>query len=372
MSVFWFRLHPAPPQRNVVLLDVSRAAEGFRPVLLSLVEGLAEELPEPVQPEIAFLGGTARYPLQTFLQRSEELFSHNAGRGRVLAPTLEALPSPWPVRVVLFAAHPVFDLGDWLQNPWQNHFAVVALDPTIPIAGADQDKSLNDLDMPALARLVNPQPRETRLLVAGGLPVSWPTSGWRCEPGRAVYPGPLAAPVRLGWCVPSEREPLKSVVETIWENGLRTRQKPTRTDAPALGEWQPLTGPELTRLDAWRMRRAVPCPNCQHDHPPGQVFCANGESGLLPSLAGCVSGGFVRVRIKTFQASMFPVREQVVVHSETTATGRNADGQPIQWEYDSTRQCWVAGRVLSLFDRIHAEEYLLTLPPVPPSAGGPS
>lgn len=375
VNVHWFTISATTFPRNVVIVDVSRAAAGMQPVLASLIEGLAEETPEPEQPVIAFLGGTARYPLTEFLRRSDNLFAQNAGRGRVIAPTLEAITKPWPVRVTVFAAQPIFDLEDWLQPPYGSRLGVIPLDSTVPIAGPNRDVALDSLDMAGIARIVNPRPLELRMRVTGGLPVGWSDSAWRCEPGLAVHSGIPAAPPRIGWLLPPDVTVVEACCETAWEGGLTTRHKLETTAAPvSTSDWQTLTGLELTRLDAWRLRRPAACDHCQQDHPPGQVHCANGDTGLLPTLAtlSIRDAGFLRVKIKTFQASVLPVPEPRVILSDTAVVGVNAEGLPIRWEFDPARQKWAVGRTLSTFERITPEEYLLTLPQASPVPGGSS
>ena len=328
MTVFWYHVRPEAGPRPLVILDVSTAAAGLWPILTSTLEGLAEELPDLRRPDVAFLGGSDRYSYADFARRTDALYAANAGRGRVISPTLEALGDDWPTRVVVIAANPIVDLGDWFHPPFDERLAVVSLDPSVPIAGEGRDVYVGDLDMATLATHVSPKAIQLRITVAGGLPVAWTNLAYRFDEARLTADNTDAGAVVTGWFCPSaSEEPPLATAERTWDNGRTTAVDVTSADASAESDWLPFTGAELTPLNAWRRRQPAGCDQCHGDHPPGQVACATGNGTLLPSLAGRPRG-FVRVRMQAIKGSYQFVPNAVAVLGPESAAVLPPDDGP--------------------------------------------
>jgi len=360
----WFQLRSRSFPRPVVVLDVSAAAGPLWPVLQSTVEGLAEELPVADQPDIAFLGGTVRYPLDTFLKQAHELYAVNRGRGRVISPLLESFGAHWPARVVVVCTRPVIDLADWRSYSTATRLAVIRTDPTLPLTnGLYPETELADVR--SVAAVVHQPVKQIRLRVEGGLPVAWDNPSYHFEKGNLV-----ADPSTGGWDVraaflSSSESPVPKAHLVRGDNTTDPLQV-DRAEAPEASHWTPFPPAELTILDTWRAGRSAHCRLCDSEHAFGIVTCPNGEGSVLPSLARFVSGGFVRVRVKMFRADF----ESMARPTTTLPDGRIAvrvdpRGLPAIWSFDSDKNQWSAtGENASLFERLGTDdEYALALPP---------
>jgi hypothetical protein len=356
----WFRLRSRALPRPVVVLDVSAAAAPLWPVLLGTVEGLAEELPEPDRPDVVFLGGTERFPLDRFLRSADELSAVNQGRGRVISPLLESFGESWPARVTVVAVRPVWDLADWRETPNGGRLAVVRTDPTVPVSGGGFRET--DLtDVPAVAAVVARRPSAVRVGVLGGIPVWWDNETYRFEDGRLTANARLDTAVRAGFlCANDGPEP---TAELVWADG-GTDQLPIEwIEPPSRPVWRPFTATELTALTAWRGGRPAHCPACRTDHPPGVVVCPTGP-GLLPSLDGLPSGSLARLRVKMFQAAYDPVAGPVLRVGEAVVVRVSPGGRPVVWRFDSGEDRWrPTDEPWGLFERTGPDdEFALTLP----------
>jgi hypothetical protein len=349
----WYRLRSRAVPRPVVALDVSAAAEPLWPVLLGTVEGLAEELPEPARPEVAFLGGTDRYPLDRFLRSADDLYRANRGRGRVVSPLLESFGSTWPARVVVVAVKPVWDLADWKGR---DRLAVIRTDPTTSVCdGAFPETDLSDVA--AVAGVVHRPVTAVRLGGGGAMPVGWDNPAFRFADGAVVADPNGRWDVTAGFAGVIDLGPATAVL--VRSDGTTDRLPLEPADPPAEPGWVPFTAAELTALDAWKGNRSAHCPRCRADHPPGVVACPSGEV-LLPSLAR-FAGGFVRVKVKMFQASYQPPRQTVPLPDGGVVA--RGDGPPAVWRYDPSELRWApTPQPWGLFERVGDDEFALALP----------
>ena len=350
----WFRIRMRLSPRPVVVLDVSAAAAGLWPVLHSTLEGLAEVLPEPARPDVAFLGGSARVPLGEFLRDAGVLHAANAGRGRVISPLFEAFGHRRPVRVVVIAARPVVDLADWAATAFAKRLAVVRLDPTVALAGGAFPES--DLtDVGSVARLVDLPPAAVRIGVRDGIPVGWDDLRFRLEGGYLISDTDVTDDVHVGFLSTADRP---EVTAELTRLGTEPDPLPVSpSEPPEARSWQPFASRELTMLDAWRGGRPAYCPACRGDHAPGVVACPSG-AWAFPSLARVAPGEFVRLRVKMFQATFQPAGPALRL-GDTRVVVRGS--RPTVWRFDgewkATAESW------GLFERIAADdEFALALP----------
>lgn len=350
MHESWFRIRMRSFPRPVVVLDVSAAAAGLWPVLLSTLEGLVD-----ARPDVAFLGGSARVPLDDFLRNADALHAANAGRGRVIGPLLDLFREDWPARVVVLAARPVVDLADWAATPFAPRLAVVRLDPTVEIA-AGEFLEADLVDVGSVARLVDLPPALVEVSAPASLPVGWDDPRFRFVNGRLIASSDGVGDVRIGFLSPAER------VEAT-ANLLRAGTAPDRLpvspcEPPDARPWQPFTSAELAMLDAWRGGRPAYCPACRGDHVPGVVACAAG-AWAFPSLVRVTPGEFVRVKLKMFQATFQPAGPALRL-GELAVVVRSPE--PGVWRFRDDR--WQpAGESWGPFERIaNDDEFALALP----------
>jgi hypothetical protein len=346
------------PSRPIVVVDVSPAAAGLWPVLHSTLEGLAEVMPEAERPDVTFLGGSARVPLDLFLRNAVALHAANAGRGRVISPLLDLLHD-WPARIVVMAARPVVDLADWAATPFAGRLAAVRLDPTLPIScGAFAESQLSDVA--SVARLLELPPAMVRLSAADALPIGWDDPRLRFDDGRLTADAGIASEWNVGFLSPAE-SPV--VAAELVREGVGSELLPVSPcEAPEARPWLPFTSAELTILDAWRGGRPAYCARCRGEHGPGEVACPSG-AWALPSLSRTPLGSFVRVRVKMFQASFQPVGPTLRLEDTAVAV---RGSRPTVWRFDGE---WKAtGEPWGPFERIAADdEFALALPTEAPS-----
>lgn len=360
MNELWFRTRLRTFPRSVVVLDVSAAAGGLWPVLLSTVEGLGEALPEAARPDVAFLGGRERIPFAAFLRDAERLHAANAGRGRAISPLLDTFGTAWPAKVAILATRPIVDLADWKHTPFSSRLVVVKTDPTASISdGACTEADLTDVD--AVAKLVHQPVAAVRVSLPGGLPVAWDNPAFQFADGSLVAES--LADVSAGFL--SAEADAAPIAEAVRADGAADRIDVEPIDPPGPAPWLPLTSPELTVLDSWRGGRAAHCPRCGEDHAVGVVACRGGGV-LLPSL-GKPTGGFVRLRVKMFQASFQAVRGSVLrVRDDLVAVRAPESTSPVLWRFDAAHREWrLTGERWGVFERLDApDEFALALPPV--------
>ena len=342
-----------PTPRPVVALDVSAAAAGLWPVLLSTLEGLAEALPEAARPDVAFLGGSSRVPLDQFLRTADALYAANAGRGRVIAPLLD-LMRDWPARVVVVAARPVVDLADWATGSFAERIAVVRLDPTATVTGgAYPEADLTDVD--SVARLVSLPPATVHVSSRVGLPVGWDNANVRFDAGRLIADAASVGEVRVGFLSPNEQPDVTAELVRIGAGSDLLPVSPC--EPPEARPWQPFTSAELTMLDAWRGGRPAYCPVCRGEHAPGATVCPSGAQSF-PSFNRLPPGEFVRVRVRMFQATFQPAGPVLRLSETAVVVG---GPRPTVWRHDgewkATAEPW------GPFERIAADdEFALVLP----------
>lgn len=352
MHEAWYRIRLRPAPRPVVALDVSAAAAGLWPVLLSTLEGLAEALPETVRPDVAFLGGSSRVPLDQFLRAADALHAANAGRGRVIAPLLDVMRD-WPGRVVVVASRPVVDLADWVTTPFAKRIAVVRLDPTVAVSGGAFPET-DLIDVGSVARLLDLPAAEVRVSARDGLPVGWDGASFRFDSGRLVANAAAVGELRVGFLSPVERP--DATAELVHPGGEVDVLPVSPCEPPEARPWQPFTSGELTMLDAWRGGRPAYCAACGREHVPGVVACPSG-AWAFPSL-NRVPGGFARVKVRMFQATFQPAGP-VLRLGEAAVVVR--DPRPTVWRFDGG---WTpAAEQWGPFERIAADdEFALALP----------
>ena len=357
MNEVWFRTRMRAFPRPVVVLDVSAAAAPLWPVLLSTVEGLGEVLPEPARPDVAFLGSARRVPFAEFLRDADALHAANAGRGRVISPLLESFRAEWPARVVILGTRPIVDLADWKHTPRVGRLMVVRTDPTVSAAnGACAEADLTDVE--AVARLVHRPITGVRVSVSGGLPAAWDNPAFRFDAGRLA--ADTIRDVTAGFLCAADT-PVPSA-EVAYADGTADRIGVEPVDPPAELPWRPLTSPELTMLDAWRGGRVAHCSRCGAGHAVGELVCRDG-GWMLPSLATVPPGGFVRLRVKMFQASFQPTRGPVLRTADEAAVVRTQSGPPVVWRFDPTRGAWApTDEPWGAFERLGDDEFALAVP----------
>lgn len=351
MNRYWYQLRPPDVVRPIVVVDVSPAAQGLEPILLSTLEGLAEELPPADQPDVAFLGGSSRWRLTEFLAHAETLLPAQRGRGRVIAPLLDSFRGSWPSRVVILAVNPLIDLLDWTESPHCDRLVVVKLNPTINLSGgAFPEIDLNTID--EVVRLFDLPVQSVTIAIHGAIPFAWDQPAYHWHEGSLVAKSVSAWDVRIG--VASEQEPIDPKARVVRGTSLHEEWPLEAIPAPREAGWSPLTGSELTLLHSWQAGRPFLCPLCRQQHSPGTIGCPGGFAQLFPSLGSKAIGHAVQLRLKMFRGE-YRIEPGPVYLTDDTALV-NTDSVTV-WYHDLSQQRWqTTGERVPAFHRLTAEE----------------
>lgn len=357
MNEFWFEFDPPRPARGALLLDASRGAAPFAPVLLSLLEGLRDEVPAAAWPEVGFLGGAKLWPLGEFLARADELLAANAGRGRFLTPTLLALPRlDRPVAVYAFG--PLPDLEDWRGTPEFARAALAKLSPDIPLSDGRMDEAVA-ASVGELAALVCRPPSGARVRTGHGVPAEWDNDSYVPEPGGLATRD--AARSRLRLCLLARQTP-EPAGRLLSPDGDGTSVPLTPVDAPPPPAFRPLEPAEFTVLDQWRRQGRYDCA-CGAAHPAGRWVCDGGSAPvpLIPAFRELCEGAFVTVRLKTFAGQILPVARRALALPDGSVAVSGDEG-PRRLMWDDEAEAWAdAGAFAQAFVKLSGELYAVRL-----------
>lgn len=354
MIEHWVQVRIPASQRAVVVVDVSATSENLWPIFHSLLLGLAESFPADDQPDVVFLGDSARRPLSEFIAQAESLYPRNKSRGRVLAPLVETFSAGWPRRVVVLLGHPIHDLDDWTNT---EQFSRVKLVSPTPGSWPPSHDAVHPLrDVQQVAELLRSLPPRVRIRSTNAIPFFWDQVGYSFQSGALTADFNSARDVRIGWL--AQQEP-KIEADLLHHDGSRDQLQILPCDPLEPAGWKHLTPAELTILDTWRSQRSIHCTHCHAEHAPGQMCRV---SQLFPSWKDLPPGSFVVVRVQLFQASYQPwpcpayklPADHVLLRSPSQPEPR--EWQPSETGWQAAPTTW------PLFFPLDREQYLLALP----------